>query len=350
MSSGKLRKEQDCLNCGHHVEEHYCTHCGQENIEIKEDALHMITHAIADYFHFDSKFFGTMKPLVAQPGYLSKLYVAGKRARFIHPIRLYIFISIVFFLVTLSEKKDENQEEPAKTSINTKNTRDASLKIEHLEKELQSGSLTTKEKDSLVNVVIKELKKENIQSADFTINNRWVTKQDTTIAAYENRQKALPAGQRDNFVKRYIVRKNIDLKKYPNPGEKIKEEIKHNIPKMMFILLPLFALILKLVYLRCHKYYYEHLIYSFHIHSAVFLSYLILNVLQWFFGLFYDISGVLSFIWSVYIMWYIYRSLRTFYESRRWVTVAKIIFLMFCYLFVFTLSTLIVIAGSMMML
>ncbi len=348
MSTVKHRKESNCLNCGHNVEEQYCTHCGQENIEIREDAWHMITHAIADYFHFDSKFFGTMKPLMVQPGYLSKLYVEGKRVRFIHPIRLYIFISIVFFIVTLSEKKSHNQDEPAETSIDSKNDRKSISNIERLEKELESESLSIKERDSLVNLVFGEVKK--AKSADFTVSNRWLTKQDTTVNAYENRQKALPAGKRDNFVKHYIIRKNLDLKKYPNPGEKIKTEIKHNIPKMMFILLPLFALILKLVYLRCNKYYYEHLIYSFHVHSALFLSFLILNVLQWFFGLFYDISSLLSFIWSVYVMWYIYRSLRTFYESQRRVTIVKIIFLMFCYLFVFSLSTLIVIAASMMML
>lgn len=350
MSTGKHRKETNCLNCGHQVDEHFCTHCGQENIEIREDALHMMTHAVADYFHFDSKFFGTMKPLMIQPGYLSKLYVEGKRVCFIHPIRLYIFISIVFFLVTLSEKTSNKQQDQSRSSINAKEIRDARSEIQRLQKELKSTSLSTTEKDSLVNVVLATLKKEKSGSTDFIVKNNWLTKQDTTVASYENRQKALPKTQRDNFVKHYIIRKNLDIQKYPNPVEKIKEEIKHNIPKMMFILLPLFALILKLVYWRGKRFYYEHLIYSFHVHSALFLSFLFLNVLQWFFGIIYDISGILSFIWTIYVMWYIYRSLRTFYESRRWVTVAKIIFLMFSYLFVFSLSTIIVIAVSMMML
>jgi hypothetical protein len=353
MSTGKYRKESDCLNCGHHVEEHFCTHCGQENIEIKEDALHMITHAIADYFHFESKFFGTIKPLLVQPGCLSKLYVAGKRVSFIHPIRLYIFISIVFFLVILSSDKSagDHEAEPAKKEAKSDDKSAASvLKIESLEKELKNPSLTEKEKDSLIKVAVSELKNQKSNSFDFNLNSKWLNKSDSTLAAYEQRQKTLPAKQRDNFVKHYVLRKTFDIRKYPDPKEKIKEEIMHNIPKMMFILLPLFALILKLVYLKCKKYYYEHLIYSFHVHAAVFLSFLILNLLQWFFHLFYDISNLLSFVWSIYIIWYIYRSLRTFYGSKRWVAVAKILFLMFCYLLVFSLSTLIVIAGSMIML
>ena len=122
MSSVKLRKEKDCLNCGHVVEEHFCPHCGQENIVTKEDAFHMVTHAIADYFHFEHKFFGTIKPLLFKPGQLTKEYVAGKRMSSIHPIRLYIFISIVFFLVILSGKSKEEktvQKQPVTTTTGT---------------------------------------------------------------------------------------------------------------------------------------------------------------------------------------------------------------------------------------
>lgn len=350
MSTGKYRKESNCLNCGHHVEEHFCTHCGQENIEIKEDAIHMISHAIADYFHFESKFFGTIKPLLMQPGYLSKLYVAGKRVSFIHPIRLYIFISIVFFLFMLSSSKSNEAEQEAAQTTNTTKKKDAFLKIERLEQDLKNRALTSAQRDSIIRVAIAEANEKNAEHNDFTINDQWVNKTDTTVNAYENRQKALPANERDNFLKHYIIRKNLEIRKYPNAGEKIKEDIKHNVPKMMFILLPLFALILKLVYYRTKKYYYEHLIYSFHVHSALFLSLLILNALTWFFDLFYDISFLLNTAWFVYALWYIYRSLRTFYGSKRWVTVAKFAFLMFGYLMVFTLSILIIIAVTMIML
>jgi hypothetical protein len=350
MSSGKHRKEKDCLNCGHHVEEHYCSHCGQENIEIREDALHMITHAVADYFHFESKFFGTIKPLLFQPGYLSKLYVTGKRVCFIHPIRLYIFISIVFFLVILSQGKKSSEEvEKDTTSIQTEDEKEVSLRIEKLEKELDSPTLTQAQRDSLIKIMVKEYRSEFYKPNNFTGSSEWLNKSDTTVAAYENRQKALPPTQKDNFIKHYIARRTLELQKYPNAKEKIKEEILHNIPKMMFILLPLFALILKLVYFRSKKYYYEHLIYSFHIHSALFLSFLILNGLQWFFHLFYDISNTLGFVWSIYILWYIYRSLRTFYGSKKWVTFAKILFLMVSYFVVFAISCVIVIAVTMMM-
>ncbi|MGF1926037.1 MAG: hypothetical protein ACQUHE_17815, partial [Bacteroidia bacterium] len=92
-----------------------------------------------------------------------------------------------------------------------------------------------------------------------------------------------------------------------------------------------------------------HLIYSFHLHSAIFLSILLTMLFQWLFKFVYDISGWLSFLCTVYIIWYIYRSLRTFYNSTRWITVLKFFFLSFCYNIVLTICFLIVIAISFAM-
>lgn len=352
MSKGNYRTEHNCLNCGRHVEEHFCTHCGQENIELRENALHMISHAIADYFHFESKFFGTVKPLLLQPGVLTAQYVAGKRVSFINPIRLYIFISIVFFIVTLSgthiNKGSKAEHETAVDQPKADSL--AKAKEVELRKTLANTPLPAALKDSLINATVAEIKasgkatEKSSKTNNFQIYSKWLLDSDSTISAYENRQQLLPAAKRDNFLKHYIIRRNIELQKYPNVREKIKEDIVHNIPKMMFILLPLFALILKLVYFNKDKYYYEHLIYSFHVHSALFLSVLILTLFQRIFDLLHVWDAWLSFLWMIYIFWYIYRSLRTFYGSRRWTTVLKIFFLMFSYTLVFTISTIIVIA------
>ncbi len=104
MSAGKYRKEHDCLNCGSHVESHYCSKCGQPNLELKESFWAFISHSIAHYFHFDNKFFQTLAPLLTKPGQVTLDYLAGKRARYINPVSMYIFVSIVYFLVVYSPK------------------------------------------------------------------------------------------------------------------------------------------------------------------------------------------------------------------------------------------------------
>lgn len=365
MSSFKLRKEKNCLNCGHHVEKHFCPECGQENIEVKEDAVHMVIHAVADYFHFEHKFFATIKPLVFKPGSLTSEYVAGKRVKFIHPIRLYIFVSIVFFLFVLSTKSSEDhngtkREKVSSSKALTQKQKDKILEsqLKGIETGLRYTPISKEKKDSILKAtredIIAEMNDDTTKtSASKNLRMKFggiMSPPDTTVIQYEKRQLSLPESKRDRFFAHYMKKRMIELNRYPNPGQKFLEDLLHKIPKMMFLLLPLFALILKLVYINKGRYYYEHLIYSFHVHSAIFLSVLFTMFLQWLSGFVFDISGWLSFACFIFMTWYIYRSLRTFYGSTRWVTVLKMIFLFFLYNIAATLSFLVAIAFSFAML
>ncbi|HTK21471.1 MAG TPA: DUF3667 domain-containing protein, partial [Mucilaginibacter sp.] len=102
------RHENDCLNCGTIIQGHYCHNCGQENLELHESFGHMMNHAISDYFHFDHQFFHTLKPLLFKPGFLTNEYMAGRRAQYLHPVKMYIFISIVYFLLLFKTNGDSN--------------------------------------------------------------------------------------------------------------------------------------------------------------------------------------------------------------------------------------------------
>lgn len=369
MSSVKLRKEKDCLNCGRIVEEHFCPHCGQENIVVKEDALHMVAHAIADYFHFEHKFFGTIRPLLLKPGLLTKEYVAGKRVAFIHPIRLYIFISIVFFLFILSGSGIKNNvssgknKKSATTSKSIKKKTDTSkgdqkgltqAQIAEIEESLKFVPNKNGFRDSIIKEAIaSESAKPKNEGPSFSFGDgkkrsfgNSLDTDDTTVVQYEKNQAALSKEKRDGFIKHYFLKRTIELNESEDPLKEFVKDFLHNIPKMMFLLLPMFALILKLVYINKNKYYYEHLIYSFHTHAAIFLAILFTMLLNWVFGFMFDITKWLSILCMIYIVWYIYRSLRTFYGSTRWVTVLKMVFLSFTYNVILTLCFLIIIALS----
>ncbi|MHA4811511.1 DUF3667 domain-containing protein [Flavitalea flava] len=108
MSHLKERKEKICLNCHTALSGRYCHVCGQENLEPKETVLHLILHFFNDITHFDGKFFSTGKYLIRKPGFLSKEYVAGRRASYLNPIRMYVFTSAIFFLILFSLKKPDD--------------------------------------------------------------------------------------------------------------------------------------------------------------------------------------------------------------------------------------------------
>ncbi|MGZ8538743.1 MAG: DUF3667 domain-containing protein, partial [Flavisolibacter sp.] len=93
MSHQKERTEKNCLNCGTTVAGKYCQVCGQENIVTRESFWSMFRHFIYDILHFDGNFFHTIKYMFTRPGFVARQYAEGKRARYIHPIRMYLFTS-----------------------------------------------------------------------------------------------------------------------------------------------------------------------------------------------------------------------------------------------------------------
>ncbi|NQX38606.1 Protein of unknown function [Pedobacter steynii] len=354
--SGRYRKEKNCLNCGHTVEDHFCSHCGQENIIVEEDALHMIAHATADYFHFESKFFGTLKPLLVKPGWLTQQYVAGKRVAFIHPIRLYIFVSIVFFLVILSGGHKVNNHIKFGSKKKTETQKQDSIKKDGLtifKEGISRVPVSGRLKDSIISDIDKNAKErragQESEVAFFEMDSL-LRGGFATVEDYDKHQRSLPKPKRDGFIENYITKKNIELRDYPGgAGKKMFEDFLHNLPKMMFLLLPLFAFLLKLVYIRKKKYYYEHLIFSFHLHSAIFLSILITIFLGWLSGFVYNVTDFLQGVCFFYIVWHIYRSLRTFYNSSRWITTFKIFFLLLGYTILVSITFLIGILVSVVL-
>jgi uncharacterized membrane protein len=92
----KYRPETNCLNCGAEVTGKFCPECGQENVDSNENFFHLVGHYTADFFHFDSKIPRSVILLLTKPGFLTKEYWQGRRIRYIHPLRLFLFISVLF--------------------------------------------------------------------------------------------------------------------------------------------------------------------------------------------------------------------------------------------------------------
>ncbi len=89
-----------CPNCTQalHADDAYCSRCGQAVIG-KEDLRGFLDQFLGDYFTYDSKLIRSLVPLLVRPGFLTTEYMAGRRARYIPPLRMFIFLSVVFFLV-----------------------------------------------------------------------------------------------------------------------------------------------------------------------------------------------------------------------------------------------------------
>jgi hypothetical protein len=89
----------ECPNCGHPLDGRFCAACGQKNSSINptvHDFLHDLTHEL---LHVDGKIFQSVLLLLTKPGFLTREYFAGRRARYISPIRLYLIFSVIYFAI-----------------------------------------------------------------------------------------------------------------------------------------------------------------------------------------------------------------------------------------------------------
>lgn len=400
------RHENDCLNCGTVLEGKFCHHCGQENLQIKENFGHLMNHAISDYFHFDHQFFHTLKPLLLQPGKLTSEYMAGRRVQYLHPIKMYIFISLIFFILFFKHnnseeetdgKKHANKEAIAKikkdmendksmnplqkkimegvvenaqnVSVDTTNdtTKKGGFNLTVDKNALAGGNnvkiTTTKSKDSTRskhnwhsakadNVVVtgaaSKHKADKDNDDDDTSDGSFTSRmlkdsKDSTYAAYLNSQKSMPADARDNFFERMFEMKRFAYKKYGDRAKEVfLEDFKHNVPKMMFVLLPLFAVILRFAFWKNKKFYVEHLIFSFHLHCFLFLFLTIIMLLMML-PLTQSFRGWINFAATMGVIIYIYKSLKAVYHRSRWRTISKMIGMSFAYGFVFSFCMLILV-------
>jgi len=364
MSAGKYRKEHNCLNCGAHVEKHYCSDCGQPNLELKESFWAFISHSIAHYFHFDNKFFQTLSPLLTKPGQVTLDYLAGKRARYINPVSMYIFVSIVYFLVVYSPK---HVEKDAHESTKIEKRRDESvtdsvdkaLKLSGIPKNIANKATTSINKAIQKKEFIKlgfaeqekelnRLRTENAKLASDSIadmiedyNDIHIERNDSTYAAYLGRQNKLPPTEQDNWYERMIKKRAINI---GEKSEVIQETLEHNRPKQYFLLMPLLALFIMWNFRKNHIYYLNHLIFTIHGMTAYFIVQIFTNpLIKQVFGKGTVITNIIELGVVVWVCWYMYSALKVFYQRKPWSIVFKMFWIFVMYWIAFNISEVIMV-------
>ena len=336
MSHQPERKDKDCLNCRTIVYGRFCHICGQENIVTHQNFFSLTKHFIFDILHFDGKFFDTLRHLLFKPGYVAKDYITGKRAKYLDPIRMYLFTSALFFVVFFSvntinigantddalKKVALTNEERIEMVNDYKEDLDSTAK-DTLLKEKIALLLDTSRTVFLSDVIIKK---------GLVINSRsYDTKKE-----YDSAQQLLPVKERDGWFIKRVMLKSIELnERYDKNTDLIMKSILntffHRFPYLLFISLPFFAGLLKLLYIRKKSFYFsDHAIFT--IYHYIF-SFIILLICFGLSGL-RKLSGWSIFNWLIVALclaWciYFYKGLRNFYQQRRGKTILKFLLLNF---------------------
>ncbi len=267
-----------CLNCGRAAEGNFCAHCGQEIKDHTVALRPLLADLLAEIASWDSKLLRTMTALVFRPGFLTNEYNAGRRVPYLSPLKLYLTISVLFFLV-LSWKAPLSQwimVNPGGVSQSAHTGKAASPEFH-------------------------------------------------TLAEYAAYQKTLPPPKQDGLLARLMVQRLLKAQHSP---QGFARALLDDIPKMMFLLLPLFAVSLKLLYLRTKRLYVEHLIFLLHVHAFAFLALTLLLLAHpdWLIG-----------VVCLALLAYIAAALRVVYKQSWPKTLLKFSLLGFGYLFLLSL-------------
>lgn len=337
MSHRPERKEKNCLNCGTTVHGKYCHVCGQENTEPKETFWGMVTHFFNDITHFDGKFFTTLKDLLFRPGFLSTEYMKGRRMSYLNPVRMYVFTSAIFFLIffSISNPKEAFKEVDDNRPLSMAG-RDSIL--QRIEKKLKKDPdiINLQKQVALLKDTSQEVSKFDLLpfAEDFTAVST-VGYDYKSRKEYDSIQQLRPAEQRDGWLKALWNKKAIHLnEKYSKEKSfslvNFSDALLHRLPYLLFVSLPFFALILKLLYLRRRKefYYADHGIFSVHHYILSFI--LLLFLFLW--DKLEDMTGWWIWGWLIFInliAWpvYLYLAMKRFYRQGRTKTFIKFMLL-----------------------
>lgn len=208
-----------CLNCDTPLAGEFCSACGQRDIPAYPSLRELALEALQEFSGWDGKFLATVRALVEKPGKLTREFLEGRRARYLSPVRFYFLASLAFFLLAVTAPAPKVV--PATTTV-------AGTRVEQIGNEAHDAMVSGK----------------GITGAE--------------------REKALKDLERAPAVIRPLLRRSL-----VDP-QGFRRSIFDALPKMLFALVPIFALLVSLFY-RGLK-YPEHLYFSIHLHTYIFLA------------------------------------------------------------------------------
>src|SRR3954452_9816458 len=393
-----------CENCGAPLTGEFCSHCGQHAIDYRRSILRVLWDAADSFLNWDTKFLHSLNQLLIRPWGLTNDFNAGRRARYVHPLRLYLIASIVFFLLARAIDWDSAQGPIQLTA------QDRSELVASLSKMIEPSSPLTPEQRSQV-----ELARVKLAEAQggLTAEERAEVKKAFRAYIKSEVRKTLSAEERAKMATAMAR-----IPKIPDPGEleipppvvptppsdptavstpgehpavplvipspkpkakpplpftvdregetkppfamwlekQVKDKIgedgsraklfldtlRSNIPAMMLCCIPLFALILKLLYIRKGRFYVEHLVYALHIHTFLYVSVIVTSLLVM--GANRTVpalSGWITALMTIAIVVQIFLSIRRVYGQGWFMTLVKFLFggLVYCFILVLAVGT-----------
>ncbi|HUQ99300.1 MAG TPA: DUF3667 domain-containing protein [Gemmatimonadaceae bacterium] len=238
-SSAVTATSTNCLNCGAPLNGAFCASCGQRDIPAYPGVRELAVDAVSEFSGWDGRLASTLRALVQRPGFLTREFLEGRRVRYISPLKLYLTSSLVYFVLAA-----------AAPTVKLNSGRTVGLQI---------GSVKTD-------------KGQAASRPERVSNTAERSLSDREIVTPEEKAAALRDIERAPFLMRPFLRRVVED---PNG---FKRGLLETMPRMFFVLLPIFAGIIALFYRR--RKYPEHLYFAIHLHAFIFLALAIAELMK----------------------------------------------------------------------
>ena len=330
-----------CENCGALLTGRWCSQCGQAAIDYRRSFRHVIVDALDSFLNFESKFFATIGWLIARPWHLTNQFLAGRRVRYVHPLRLYLLVSILFFFVVNYWAKSIHAD-PSKLSADDRADIAAELNDPDIPPAVKArirGALDAKGRTQ------PEAQTSPSPETAVTPQPSVLASPSPSVTSPSPSGDFGPLVQFDkpasNGFEKWLEQRAKE--KMGEHGSKMALFIAtlfNNLPYMMLCCIPLFALVLKVLYVRKRVFYIDHLVYALHIHSFAYLAIMLIVLIT--IGLNRSIPGAFAG-WIIAALWItfaaqVFLSIRRVYRQGWFFTVFKFFLGGFAYLIVLAIA------------
>jgi len=334
----KLRyRGVNCLNCGHPLElsDKYCPNCSQANSTKKLTLVDFFEEFLANYLSYDSKLWRTLAALLLRPGKITNEYISGKRLSYTNPFRFLLSLAIIYFLIISFNSEFESFNKFGSGNNNPIFNLDTELNKLEFDSE-QEKQIALAQLDSLK---IKSFITNGISQRDSTLLSNpelyfqkidsggiaerfaekihffsTVIKHDTINYFEQGVTKFNLPKAKENEMAFNLANSLSDIER--RPGSFLNSLIS-KLPITTFFFLPFFSFFIWMVYIRKKYTYTDHLIFSFHNQSLLFILLIVSNLINALFNI--GSEGLFILIFAIYL----YKAMRNFYQQGRVKTVIK---------------------------
>jgi uncharacterized protein DUF3667 len=301
----------------------FCAHCGQRAGDTHLSLRGLLHELVAEHFGMDTKVARTLAALVRYPGRLTLEFLAGRRVRYVPPLRLYVSLSVLFFLASTfaaTIRGSRSSDDAGKFDVNV----DMPVVASDTSRALSTAATadTTAINPSSLKAIARDTASGSTLQRFF--KRDFARRVEQEKAEQKIHQKSQQPAARDTasgnaitaFFKHRLHQRLAYMKSHQGEaGTQISEAFRHDLPDALFLLVPGLALALAALYYESHRYYAEHLVFALHFQAFSFAA-LTVGLLP---------IPFLDTIVGVAIVAYLFLSLRRVYGQGVGATIGKLV-------------------------